>query len=296
MGCIYGAALHESGLDVRLVDVSPAVVREVASNGVTITRGGVERHSLVPITADAAAIGTVDMVVFFTKCYQTQEAAKGASSLVGPQTAVVSLQNGWGNGEVLAQAFGRERVCVGVSYHSATALGPGRVLHTAWGRTLLGALDSGDALAEQAGELLSLGGLEVRVTAEVRHEIWKKLTLNAAALPTSALTGLVAGDLAQPGGLLDVVDEIAREAVAAGRAAGFLVDEDERLTAIHDALRSAGNGKASMLQDIEAGRRTEIEVINGAVVAAGARAGVPTPMNAAMVALIDGYERGHGLK
>jgi 2-dehydropantoate 2-reductase len=296
MGGVYGAALAAAGIDTTLVDASEAVCASIRRAGIVVERDGERVAVKAAAVTDAASVGPVDVVIFFTKCYQTRAAATAAAPLVADETAVVSLQNGWGNGDVLAEAFDAERVCVGVSYHSATSLGPGRVAHTAAGPTLVGALGGGDAYAERVVGCFTAAGLEARHVPGVRHEIWKKLVLNAAALPTSALTGLVAAALAEPGGLWDVVEALAREAVAVGRAAGFDVDEQERIETIRGALERAGNGKASMLQDVEAGRRTEIDVINGAVARLGEQASVPTPMNSAMVALIAGYERAHGLQ
>lgn len=296
MGGVYGAALHAGGVDTTLVDVSVAVCEAVRRSGVVVERDGRIEAVPVPITSDPAAVGAVDVVIVFTKCYHTEAAARLAVPLVGPDTAVVSLQNGWGHGDVLAAAFGAERVCLGVSYHSATSLAPGCVVHSTAGPTVLGPLAGADELASRTRDVLVAAGLEVRLEPGVRHEIWKKLTLNAASLPTAALTGLTAGALVVPGRMRGLVDAVARETVAVGRAAGFEVDEAERLATIHDLLARAGTGKASMLQDAEAGRRTEIDVINGAVVRVGAEQGVPTPLNSALVALIEGYERARGLR
>src|SRR5581483_10971413 len=138
-------------------------------------------------------------------------------------------------------------------------------------------------------------GLEAKVVPAVRPEIWKKLVLNAATLPTAALTGMNAGALTAHEPMHELVTETAREAVAVARALGYDIDEEERVEAIHSLLGRAGPTKASMLQDFEAGRRTEVDVINGAVVRAGEQTGVQVPLNRAFVALVKGWERMHGL-
>jgi 2-dehydropantoate 2-reductase len=124
----------------------------------------------------------------------------------------------------------------------------------------------------------------------VRTEIWKKLVLNCATLPTAALTRLSAGALAEAEEVLSLVDALAAEAVQVARAQGMEIDEDERREAIHAVLARAGAGKPSMLQDVLADRKTEIETVNGAVVAAAAEHGVAAPLNRAMVALVHGLE------
>ena len=296
MGSVYGATLHRGGVDVTLVDVAPPVIEALRNNGLRIEREGEETRTDVPITDDPSSVGAVDLVVFFVKCYHTRVAAESAKAMLDDGTTVVTLQNGWGNGDVLAEVFGGERVVLGSSYHSATALGPGQVAHTAVGPTVLGNFEGAGDRADRVAEVLSRVGLDAAVKPNVRTEIWKKVTLNAAALPTSALTGLVAGEVAKLDSLMDVVNALAREAVDVGRAAGFDIDIGERITAIRGALERAGNGKASMLQDVEAGRRTEIDVVNGAVARLGREHGIPTPLNDAMVGLVAGYERGHMAK
>lgn len=124
----------------------------------------------------------------------------------------------------------------------------------------------------------------------MRTEIWKKLILNAATLPTAALTGLTAGALSDSEQMWPVVERIAREASSVAIALGLKIDPEERVERIRATLAGAGGGKASMLQDTEAHRKTEIEVINAAVARAGASTGTPTPLNDLMVSMIAGLE------
>ena len=298
MGSIYGASLQRGGAMVTLVDVSSPLVERLQTEGLVITRGEAPASYSIPATTDAAAVGPVDVVLFFVKGYQTAAAAELAAPLVGPTTIVATLQNGWGNGEILACRFPQAAVVIGVSYHSGTVTGLGQIVHSNLSNapTWLGP-HSGDDLAPSRwlADAIRAGGFLAEATPEVKTEIWKKLTLNAAALPTSALTGYSAGALAEDAAMMGVVDALARESVAVGQALGFPVDLNERLETIHSALLAAGTGKASMLQDIEAGRRTEIDTVNGAVVRAAREQGLDTPVNDVMVALVKGYEQAHGL-
>ncbi len=296
MGSIFGARLHEAGHETVLVDVSSPLVERIRAAGVTVVRGEQETVSAVPATTDPTEVGPVEAVVFFVKCYHTAAAAETARPLVGPETVVASLQNGWGNGDVLARVYDPARIVVGVTYNSGTVLDLGRVAHPGVGPTLMGPFQ-GDSLdgAERLASALAQAGLEAKVVPAVRPEIWKKLVLNAATLPTAALTGMNAGALTAHEPMHELVTETAREAVAVARALGYDIDEEERVEAIHSLLGRAGPTKASMLQDFEAGRRTEVDVINGAVVRAGEQTGVQVPLNRAFVALVKGWERMHGL-
>lgn len=297
MGSIFGARFHEAGHETMLVDVAQALVEKINADGVTIVaKEGGERTVRVPATTDPTSVGQAELVVFFVKCYHTAPAAESARPLVGPETAVASLQNGWGNGDVLASVFPPEQVVVGVTYNSGTVLELGKVAHPGVGPTLMGPY-AGDSTvgAARLAEAIADAGLEAQVVTPVRPEVWKKLILNAATLPTAALTGMNAGALTMHEPMHELVTETAREAVAVARALGYDIDEDERISYIHGLLERAGPTRGSMLQDMEAARRTEIDVINGAVVRAADENDVPVPLNRGFVALIKGWESIRGL-
>ena len=296
MGSIFGARFTQAGHDTVLVDVSAPLVETINADGVTIVRGEEETTTRVPATSNPGALGVVDVVVFCVKCYHTPSAAELARPLVGPDTVVASLQNGWGNGDVLAAAFPAEQITVGVTYNSGLVQAPGRVVHPAEQPTIVGSFtdDESDG-AGRLAQVLNDAGFEANVVSPVRPEIWKKLILNAATLPTAALTGMNAGALTACEYTRALVTDTAREAVTVAQALGYDIDPQERVDAIHALLAKAGPSKASMLQDFEAGRRTEIEVINGAVVKAADDTGVAVPLNRAFVRLVKGWESLRGL-
>ena len=215
---------------------------------------------------------------------------------MGSDTVVASLQNGWGNGDVLAAAYPADQVVVGVTYNSGLIVEPGVVMHPADQPTLVGSFaDGDDAGAARLADALQSGGLEATVVAPVRPEIWKKLILNAATLPTAALTGMNAGGLVAHEQMRELVAQTAREATAVATSLGYPIDVEERVGVILALLEKAGPTRASMLQDFDAGRRTEIDVINGAVVRAADEQGVAVPLNRAFVALVKGWETVRGL-
>ncbi len=293
MGSIFGAGFSEGGHETVLVDVARPVVDKINADGLAIVGKDSERTVRILATDDPASVGRCDLVVFFVKCYHTASAAETARALVDDKTLVASLQNGWGNGDVLARAYDPGQIAVGVTYHSGTVLGLGKVAHPGVGPTYVGAYTEGDAGAIE--KALSTSGFEVHTPPRIREEIWKKLILNAATLPTASLTGMNAGALTAHGPMKELVSEVAREAVAVAKAQGFDIDEQERIDYTHALLEKAGPSKASMLQDFEAGRQTEVDVINGAVVRAGEASGTPTPLNRAFVSLVKGWESMRGL-
>lgn len=296
MGCIFGAALAEAGVDVTLLDVVRPLVDHINEAGVTIVRADTERSVRVPATDDPSAIGQVDAAIVFVKCYQTESAAELMGPVIGERSVVASLQNGWGNEAVLAGVFGSERVIAGVTYHSGTTLEPARVSLNAPGPTVIGPYEGASvAHCRPLERALSAAGFDVTATADVRTEVWKKLVFNAAVLAAGALTGLDPRGTAADPSMRDLVFALAREAVTVAHAAGYAMDADERVAAIASAFELAAPGtKGSMRQDVEAGRRTEIDVINGAVVREAEAHGIDAPLSRAMVALVKGYEATRG--
>jgi 2-dehydropantoate 2-reductase len=297
MGSIFGARLAQGGHDTVLVDVAPALVERINADGVTVVRQDEETVTRVPATTDPASVGTVDIVAFCVKCYQTAAAAELARPLIGTDTVIASLQNGWGNGDVLAGAYPADQIVVGVTYNSGTVLDVARVAHPGVGPTTLGSFTEGSMDgAERLAGALTDGGLEATVASPIRPEIWKKLILNASSLPPAALTGMTAGAMTADEDMHELMTAAAREAVAVAQAQGYDIDADERIDYIHTLSGKAGPTKASMLQDVEGGRRTEIDVINGAVVRAADETGVPVPINRAFVQLIRAWESERGLR
>jgi 2-dehydropantoate 2-reductase len=295
IGSVYAAGLVEAGVDVTLIASNQQFADQLSSDGLVIIGPGGERTLAVAATADAATVGHVDLLLVLVKCYSTAAAMQAALPMLGPDTIVASLQNGWGNGDVLAAHVPPERLIVGLTYHGATVLSPGRVHHTIAGPTRLGPLDDrAMRAAERVGAMLADAGFEVEVRPDIRRQMWRKLALNTSDLAVASLTGLTAEGTANDPPYA-VVEALARETLTLGNAMGFELDVDAEVADLRQILIDAGDGKASMLQDIERGRRTEVDVIYGAVVRLSKQLGVPTPINSVMYDLIRGFERAHGL-
>jgi 2-dehydropantoate 2-reductase len=296
MGSIFAARLAQGGNDVALLDVATPLVDRISDNGVTIVRGDESTSTPVRATTEPSEIGVVDVALFFVKCYHTASAAELARPLVGSDTTVASLQNGWGNGDVLAAVYPADRIVVGVTYNSGLVVEPAVVMHPADQPTVLGSFADGDGVrAARLAAALDEAGLATTLVSPVRPEIWKKLILNAATLPAAALTGMTAGELGSDEHTRELVVAVAREATAVAGALGYPIDADERVETILALLERAGSTKGSMLQDIEAGRRTEIDVINGAVVRAADERGVAVPLDRTLFRLVKGWESKRGL-
>ena len=297
LGCAMGASLSEAGHEVWLINRNAAHVQAMRAQGLRVRTAGLERW--VPVhaaqRADEVAGGPVDLLVVLVKSFHTQEAIASALGLVGPQTAVLSLQNGLGHEEVLAAAVGADKVLAGKTYVGGQLLGPGHVLQSTAGRqTLIGERDG--RLSERVLRIaacFNAAGLPTEASDNIVGTIWDKLFVNVATGALSGITGLGYGRLYEVPELQACAVAAVAEAMAVARALGvrFATPNAE------EPWHKAGAGlppefKASMLQSLEKGSITEVDFVNGAVVRCGEQCGVPTPVNRTLVACIKGLERG----
>jgi 2-dehydropantoate 2-reductase len=288
MGGLFGGYLARAGEDVVLIDVSRAAIDAIARDGLSIEeKDGSTSTIRVHASSEPKDIGPVDLIVNFVKCYHTEAAIRSAAPMLGDETAILTLQNGWGNADRIAAVAGRSRVMVGLTYHSGTLLGPGRVKHSGAGITHVGELDGSQTpRLMAAAAAFRKAGVETAVSPGIVDEIWKKLALNVCTLPTSALLHFPAHELIEHAGTLALMRGLLAEVVAVAAAQGIRLDQAERWQAIINLLKQAIGARASMLQDVEANRRTEIDVVNGAIVEAGKQHSIATPLNEAMVWMV----------
>ena len=293
MGSVIGGLLAKAGDEVTLIDVSKPTIDAINAGGLKIEdKAGVVETVRLKATDQPASVGVVDLLLVFVKCYHTEAAVTNALPMIGPHTTVLSLQNGWGNGPRIAKIVGEDKLLLGVCYHSATVAASGHVLHAGQGMTFIGEVNGKmtERLARVAKEFTG-AGIEVTTTPNVLKEIWSKLALNVCTLPTSALLRFYAPQLVQHEAMLDLMRSLLREVVAVAQAQGIALDFEERWEAITGLLKRCGpNAKSSMLQDVEKGRHTEIDIINGAIVEAGQRLNIATPYNDAMVKMTKSLE------
>ncbi|WP_428391075.1 ketopantoate reductase family protein [Lichenicoccus sp.] len=294
MGGLFGGWLARAGLDVTLVDVSTEAVETINRSGLRIDEDGSTATIQVAASSQPEEIGTVDLILTFVKCYHTADAVSAALPMMHADTVVLSLQNGWGNAERIAEIAGRGRVVAGLTYHSCTLVAPGHLRHAGSGPTHIGELDGTSTPRLQAvSDALASAGFEVSVSAHIVDEIWKKLALNVCTLPTAALLGFPAHQLNQHEGTRDTMRALLSEVGQVARAQGIQLDEAERWEAITGLLDRAVGARGSMVQDVEARRPTEIDVINGAIVTAGRRYDIATPFNSAMVWMIQSLQESY---
>jgi 2-dehydropantoate 2-reductase len=294
LGCAIGAALTEGGHETWLLDRSPAHVEAMRRNGLQVDDDAGSRRVTVRAATEAAEIGAVELVVVLVKSFHTDAAMRGALDLVGPETLVLSLQNGLGHEDVLADIVGRERVLAGKTYVGGVLCGPGHIEAGLKGKaTYIGELHGRITSRAQAiADAFNTAGLLTTVSDNIVGTMWDKLLINVATGALTGITSLTYGQLYDEPLLKATALAAVGEAVAVARAADVtlsVMDPEQAWTLAAEGLPSAF--KTSMLQSLEKGSVTEIDFINGSVVLWGQRLGVPTPVNATLVACIKGIER-----
>jgi 2-dehydropantoate 2-reductase len=298
LGCAMGGVLTEAGNEVWLVNRGRAHVDAMRTNGLTLRDAAVDR--VVPVRATtnyqeiAIATGTVDLIIVLVKSFHTAEAIHAARPIIGPDTVVMSLQNGLGHEEVLAAAVGRQRVLAGKTYAGGVMLSPGHVIVGTRGKeTHIGELDGAITLrVTRIADTFNQAGLVTTVSTNIMSVMWEKLLVNVATGALSGVTGLPYGELYQVTEVEACAIAAVAEAMAVAKASGIpLTTTEPRQPWVKAAVGLPFEFKASMLQSLEKGSATEIDYVNGAVVAQGLKVGVPTPVNQALVACLKGIER-----
>ncbi len=294
MGSAIGGLLFAAHNEVTLIDVSKDAVDSINREGLKIQskNGAITVHRIRAVSSPAQIANRVDLLIVFVKCYHTAAAVQSAASLVGPNTVVLSLQNGWGNGPRIASILGADRIVLGVCYHSATVLAPGHVLHAGQGKTFIGELDGTvSSRVRSIADTFNAAGIPVEPSGQVLREIWSKLALNVATLPTSSSIRISADQLLTTAEMRELMRGLLKEVVAVAQAQNITLDLEERWQVITDLLgKLAPGSKGSMFQDVEKRRATEIDVMCGAIIEGGRQAGLPTPYNEVMFYLIKALE------
>lgn len=277
---------------VWVVDPWAEHVAAIQAAGLQLeTREGTRQVPVRAATDGAALAGTpVDLVVVAVKSTVTREAVAGLAPHLRGRPVWLSVQNGLGNEEVIAELTGGP-VLQGVTLNAATVLAPGRVRQELRGPTWFGPHTA--ITLEEARwveELFGQAGMEVYLEADPRGAVWTKLLFNAGINPITALTRLPSARLVELEETRALIAAVIREGMAVAEALGVALKEDP----IEVALRPRPAGPAhfaSMAQDIFRGRKTEVEALNGAIVRLGEAHGVPTPLNQAIFALISALEK-----
>lgn len=285
MGCLFAARLKRANHEVSLLEVLSDRVEEINRKGIRVEGLGGKFKTMVPAFSELPSIQP-DLILICVKAYDTREAAKNIRKWLTSKPAILSLQNGLGNVEILLEVFGGEKVLGGVTAEGATLLGSGRVRHAGQGETIIQSGPFSDNIVSAFTD----AGFRSRAEPEVRSFIWGKLIVNAGINALTAITRLKNGRLPELEGTRSVMEEAVREAFSVSSAMGISLPFGDPVEKVKQVCRDTAANIASMLQDILKHRRTEVAFINGAIAREGKRLGIPTPVNSTLASLVSVIE------
>ncbi|MDC0739301.1 2-dehydropantoate 2-reductase [Cognatishimia sp. SS12] len=290
MGSVFGARLAKGGADVTLLDVNDAHLTAINEGGLQVDLDeGAEVISL-PALRPEAFKGPVDLVLLFTKTFHTEAALRAIAPQIGA-AHVLSLQNGIGNAERLQEHLPAAQILLGMTMTPAEFIAPGKVASHGPAATAFYSLDGTDRpILHQMAEALRHGGIEAVIDPQIQAAIWEKAAFNCAMNALCALTDGTPGAIGVSKPARALASEVAREAISVANALTIPADLTKVEALMSKACAHHLMHEPSMLQDRKAGRRTEIDALNGAVATQGERLGLQVPVNRTLASLVHLFE------
>jgi len=290
VGSLFAAHLARlESVEVWAYDVSKPHVEAMNRTGLRLS-GAEEFTARLHAASDAGEIPRCDFGVVATKAIHTASAIKQVARVFDDRSAVCSVQNGVGNEELIAEHV--KYVIRGTTFPAGHLVEPGHVGYDIKGDTWIGPFEPTATpldLVEQLGALMTRSGMNTVVLKDARGAQWTKLIFNAATNPVGALTRLHHGAATRFAPTGELFEALIREGEAVAKAQDIALHGDPRAM-VQKGANAPGKHKASMLQDVEAGRQTEVDFMNGAIVKWGEKLGVPTPLHRAVWQLVKGLE------
>jgi 2-dehydropantoate 2-reductase len=276
MACLFAARFSAASFRVTMLGTWKEGLEGLREKGVVLVESnGSESAFPVKVMNYAQASKDHRFALVLVKSWQTQRVAMQLAERLSPQGLALTLQNGIGNRELLGRYLGRNRVTLGVTTIGATLLGPGRVRQGGEGVISI----NGHPRIAPISRMLSEAGFKVESAPDATALLWGKLVVNAAINPITALLGISNGELLSRETARALLQAAAREAYAVAIAQGIRISYPDPVAAAESIAYRTANNRSSMLQDVQRGAPTEIDAICGAIVRAGEKTGVQTPIN-----------------
>ena len=294
LGGLVGAQLTTGGEDVTLIEINAARTQLLNETGLFVAEGN-KGETCVPVkvVANVEGLPVADLVFISVKSYQTEVALRAALPVIGPDTYVLSMQNGIGNTDTMAKIIEPRQILSGITYHSIQHTGPNRIRYRPGIKPIQIAPYEGKVTPEiiAVGEMFRRSGLNTEVAEQIDDVIWQKLLHNAVVNPVSALTGLTCRELLDDPHLQSFMRDLCLEIIAVMKARGVpIVNEEDPYAPVVGSQKALGKNRPSMWQDLARSYRTEVDAINGAVVREADKLGLDAPHNRGLVNFIHSRE------
>jgi len=296
MGSVYAGLLASAGHDVWAVDTWKEHIDAIREKGLRVEGASGDRTVRVHATSRPEDAGVCDLVILATKAMHVAQAAESAKPLLGPNSVVLSIQNGLGGPDSAARVLGRERVVVGVvGGFGASIKAPGHAHHNGWELVRLGEFAGPvSARLEKIAEVWRSGGFKVKCFDDIDQLVWEKLICNVCFSGTCAMTERTVIEVIEDPDTWRIASGCASEAFAVAKARKVKLDFDEPVAYVRAFGMKIPNARPSMLLDHIAGRASEIDAINGAIPPAASAVGLAAPYNEVISGLVRAKERRMG--
>ncbi len=289
MGCLYGSFLA-AGNELTMIDVSKECIDTINRDGLCIEAGGELKYTRAAGCISGECTGKMDLVIIFVKTIYSVDALTMNRDIIDDHTILVSLQNGAGNDRLLKKFIPSDQIVIGNSEHNSVYTGPARVRHSGSGITRIGSLVGNTQAVKTVFDVFSRAGIQTSCIDNIQKIIWKKLMVNLAYNPLTAILDIPIGDTWKNENCRQLLKMLLEEALMVAEADGTPLDHDEVFSEIEKIAEKLGSGYTSMHQDIANRRMTEIDQINGAVVKQAELLGLDVPYNRMISSLIRAKE------
>lgn len=288
MGGLIGGSLSEGGADVTLIDINAEHVDALRKNGLKLKTDKGERYIPIPVLFPWEVSKTYDLIIVFTKTIHTKSAITSIRSAIGPNTVLLSLQNGLDNKLSLMEFVDQRNIVVGITTYPADMQEPGYVESHGEGIVRLAAASSSVApsILNYIPELFTHSGIKTIVDPEVEVAIWEKVIFNAALNGLCAVTRSTVGQVGDHADTRALAFQIIGELCTTAHACGFAIQRERIEKTVNEALEHHSSHKPSMLQDVLAERPTEIEAICGAAVRRAEEHSIAVPVTRTILGLV----------
>lgn len=291
MGCLIGGLLKRSGEDVYLIRRQPDWVDAINKNGLIISEAGqADLRVTIPATGDPQSIGIVDLMVILTKTPDTRDALRNSLSLIGPRTMVLTLQNGIGNAETIAELVDPNNIILGPTTIGSVSGEPGHVTArppvAASVTSIKKWQGENTEMVQRIAAMFTKAGMKMEAVEDIDYLLWKKLTMYGSVAALVGITRLNQDDLLAVTEGTELIRETMREIVEIANKKGIPLNFEEEFERDISVFKSAGHRMPSLGYDVIGGRKTEIDYANGAIVAEAAKLGIKAPYNRMLTNLI----------
>lgn len=290
MGGLFGSYLSRRN-EVTVVDINAAVVDKINREGLEVLEPDGTSNVFHPkAVTTTEGMAPVDLVVVFLKAMFSEGALKANRGIIGPDTCLMTLQNGSGHEDTLGKFVPQENIIIGTTQHNASAAAPGVSKHGGSGITHLGCVTGSVQRFQPIADAFTACGLEADVSGDVQKMIWGKMFTNVSASALTAVLQVPLGYISREEHAWALCQTLIREAVDVAAALGMEFDCAQKIAEVKAVCDNSPEGLTSIYADLRDGRRSEVDTISGSVVRAGKKAGVPTPSHEFVVSLIHAME------